>query len=322
VATCKAGDHMWKYLLLRIVGLCFILFVIISLLYLSTNYAMWRNANSSLPFFKTFAPHLFSRYLSYMRGLFSSFDWGVSKSGEFAWELLVSHMMPTLRIILISFTLSLLLGILLGLLSAFMQNSWIDKMISLFTLVFAAIPNYIWIFAFMMFFGYTLKWLPPLPPSSQEGWVKQLEAMIMPVVALTLAPLAKFTSYIRNELIEAKNGDYLLLLRTKGLTKRQIMTRHLLKDSLVAIMPEISNAFIFILSGSFLLERINNVQGVSLLLYRSLFAPMMDFYILAIDIPVAVLVCTFYTLMGLLIVLMVDLLYPLLDPRIQIGRLH
>ncbi len=309
---------MKKQLLYRLIGLVIITWSILSLLFLSTNYAMWRNINSSAPFF-TFAPVLFDRYIMYSKSVLFHFNWGYAFSGESAWQLLFDYMKPTLLIVFVSFGISVALGILFGWISAYFEHSLLDKMISFLTLVFASIPNYIWIMVFMLVFGYTLKWLPPIPPSAELGWGAQIQGLIMPVTALTLAPLAKFTSLIRNELIEALNSDYLLLLRTKGLTRKQIMLRHLLKDSLVAIMPELSTTFIFILSGSFLLERINNVHGLSLLLYRSLFAPMFDFYMLRIDIPVAVLVGTFYAWMGIMMTFIVDLLYPLVDPRIRIG---
>jgi ABC-type dipeptide/oligopeptide/nickel transport system permease component len=309
---------MIKYFFIRIIWFFIILLIVASLIYLLTSYAMWNQYPSQLTQAQ-YLKILFEKYSDYIFGVILRWDWGNSIHGVPIWGNFLYHVPHTMRIILTSFSLSLILGLLLGILSAVFKNSLVDKIISFFTLIFASIPNFIWVFAFMFIFGYTLKWFPPIPPSSQADVSIRLKALIIPIAALLLAPTAKFISLVRNEIVDAFYSDYILLLKTKGLTKNQILFRHLIKDSLAAIMPEIAPTFTFVISGSFLLEYINNVPGTSLLLYQALFSPMMGGHYFNVNIPVAVLVCCFYTSMGLAVVLLVDMIYPLVDPRIRIG---
>jgi ABC-type dipeptide/oligopeptide/nickel transport system permease component len=303
---------------MRVLWLFVILFTVASLIFLLTNYAMYRQYPSPIPR-SQYLVILFTQYFEYMIRILLYWDWGTPQYGLPVWEIFLYHVPHTMRLILISFFLSLFGGVFLGVVSAVFKEKWIDKIISSVTLTFASIPNYIWVFAFMLIFGYILGWFPPIPLSQTASQSLRLKALVIPIAALSLAPTAKFTSLIRNELSDASYADYILLLRVKGLTQTQIIFRHLIKDSIVAIMPEIATTFTFVLTGSFLLEYINNVPGTSILLYRSLLSPMMGGHYFNVNVPYAVLVCVFYTSMGLFVVLIVDLIYPLIDPRIRIG---
>ena len=309
---------MIKYIILRALWLILILITIASLVYLITTYAMWSQYPSSIPK-SVFLNALFKSYLDYMSGILFRWDWGTPQYGLPVWTVFMYHVPHTMRIIWVAFFLSLVSGVFLGVISAVFKGTIIDKLISSVTLSFASIPNYIWVLVFMLVFGYQLGWFPPIPLSQTASQALRLKALVIPIAALSLAPTAKFISLIRNELSDASYADYILLLRVKGLTKTQIIFRHLIKDSIIAIMPEIATTFIFVISGSFLLEYINNVPGTSILLYRSLLSPMMGGHYFNVNVPYAVLVCVFYTAMGLFFVFAVDMIYPLIDPRIRMG---
>ncbi|TVP96078.1 MAG: ABC transporter permease [Acholeplasmatales bacterium] len=310
---------MVKYILLRTVWLFVILYLIITLLYFSTSIAQWRAWSIKVPFWD-YMRMLHAEYLFYWRGIITAWDWGNARGSQTGvWDLLVQKAPHTLRINLIAFVVYMVLGILLGTLAAVKRNTLIDKVITIPSLVFGSIPNYIWVFLFMIFLGYRWNLLPPIPPSSEAGVIMRWKSYVIPVAALMLMPMAKFIALMRGEVIEALESDYILLLKTKGLTNSQIIYRHLIKDCLVPIMPEIAPTFGFVLTGSFLVERINNIPGVSKLLADALFSPMMDFHFINIDVRLAVMVCVFYIIFGLVMVLMVDLVYAVMDPRIKMG---
>ena len=310
---------MVKYILLRTIWLFIILYLIITLLYFSTNIAQWRAFSIRIPFWD-YMRIIQHQYASYWQGILTSWDWGNAQGTRTGvWQLLVEKAPHTLRINLIAFIVYMSLGILLGTIAAVKRHSLIDKLITVPTLVFGSIPNFIWVFLFMIFLGYRWNILPPIPPSSEAAVIMRWKSYVIPVAALSLMPMAKFISLMRAEVIEALDSDYILLLKTKGLTNNQIISRHLIKDCLVPIMPEIAPTFGFVLTGSFLVERINNIPGVSKLLADALFTPMMDFHYINIDVPLAVMVCVFYIVLGLVMVLTVDLLYAWMDPRIKIG---
>jgi len=309
---------MAKYISYRILWFFIILFLIISIVYFSTSMTMWK----FWPRQSTFAEFLavvFSRYLQHTKNVLFAWDWGKASTGQDAWELLVFRMPRTLRIIGLTFGFSILIGILLGIISAFHRKGFFDQIITFFTLVFGSIPNYVLIFFFMMFFGYHLKWFPPIPPPESEGLLRTMQGTIIPVMALTLMPIAKITSMIRGEFKEIFESDYTLLLKTKGMNEHQMILRHHLKNAMIPILPEISNTFIIVLSSSFILERINNTAGVAALLFNSLFSPMMGSYYMSIDINTTVLVCAFYSGISMFLVLVADIFLAVLDPRIRLG---
>jgi ABC-type dipeptide/oligopeptide/nickel transport system permease component len=225
----------------------------------------------------------------------------------------------TLRIVGVTFVVSIIIGISLGVLSAYSKNKVLDKIITVFTLIFASIPNYVLIFFLMLYFGYHLKWFPPIPPPESEGWWLTLQGIIIPVIALSLMPIAKITVLIRSEFREVYDNEYTLLLKTKGMSNHQMILRHHLKTAFIPILPELANTFIIVLSSSFILEKINNTAGVAALLFNSLLNPILDTYFFFIDINLAVLVCAFYVFISLSLVLISDVILAILDPRIRIG---
>jgi oligopeptide transport system permease protein len=309
---------MAKYISYRILWFFIVLFLIISIVYFSTSMTMWKFWPSQSTFVE-FLAVVFSRYLQFWRNVIFSWDWGKASSGQDAWELLVFRMPRTLRIVLATFAISLFIGILLGVISAFTRKGLFDQVITFFTLVFGSIPNYILIFFFMMFFGYYLKWFPPIPPPESDGLWRTLQGAIIPVMALSLMPIAKITSMMRGEFKEIFESDYTLLLKTKGMTEHQMILRHHLKNAIIPVLPEISNTFIIVLSSSFILERINNTAGVAALLFNSLFSPIMGAYYISVDINTTVLVCAFYSGLSMLLVLTADIVLAFLDPRVKMG---
>lgn len=116
------------------------------------------------------------------------------------------------------------------------------------------------------------------------------------------------------------NSDHLLLARVKGLNKRQLVSRHILKNSFVPLLPEIPSAFLFALTGSFFVEIAYHVPGVAELFYDSLLSigPFGVHYI-DIDLNVMMIILCFYTLIGLVVILAVDISYRWIDPRILMG---
>ena len=134
--------------------------------------------------------------------------------------------------------------------------------------------------------------------------------MIPCVLSLSLGVIAGFTRTTRAELTEVLTSEFMLLARTKGLTKLQATVRHALRNCMVVIVPSIFGSFIGILSGSVIIEKIFGVPGVGQL------------YINAIngqDYPMFMLDTIFYTTIGLAANIVVDISYGFIDPRIRMG---
>ena len=135
-------------------------------------------------------------------------------------------------------------------------------------------------------------------------------SLIPAVLSLGFGVVAGLTRYTRAELSEVLTGDYMLLARTKGLTKAQAISRHALRNAMVVILPMIIGEFIGILGGSMIIENIFGIPGIGNLYVNSIRA--LDYNFFMAD-------SAFYTAIGLLAGIVVDLSYGFVDPRIRMG---
>ena len=309
-----------RYTIVRFIWMFIGLFLIISLVFIATRVAHINVWFVHLEFPDTIY-FVWDEYLVFIRNIFTRWDWG-SISGEPVWDTLLENAPITLKLNFIALMVYLPLGLFIGVICALYQNSIFDKITSGMLLVLGSVPSFIWIFVFILVFGYTLSVLPPQPPSVQTPLYWRIAGWVMPVAALSLAPIAKFAGMIRNELLENKYAEYQLLLRTKGLSHRQIMIRHTIRDSFVPIMPEIAPTFVFVIVGSFFVEKIYNMQGTATLLFDSMFQMGFGFYYVTIHSPMVVMICTFYSALTLIFLFFMDITYAIVDPRIRVGKIR
>ena len=139
---------------------------------------------------------------------------------------------------------------------------------------------------------------------------EMFKSMLPAVLSLSFGVIASFTRTTRAELTEVLTSDFMLLARTKGLTKRQATTRHALHNCMVVILPAIMGEFISIMSGSLIIEDIFSIPGVGNLYLESINGR--DYNMFMLD-------TIFYTTIGLLAGIVVDISYGLIDPRIRMG---
>lgn len=135
-------------------------------------------------------------------------------------------------------------------------------------------------------------------------------SMLPAVLSLSFSVIAGFTRTTRAELTEVLTSEFMLLARTKGLSRRQATVRHALKNCMVVVVPAIFGEFIGILSGAMIIEKIFGVPGVGNLSINAINGR---------DYPVFILVTVFYTTIGLLAGIVVDISYGFIDPRIRMG---
>ena len=136
------------------------------------------------------------------------------------------------------------------------------------------------------------------------------KSMIPAVISLSLGSIAGYARGTRAELTEVLTSEFMLLARTKGLTKSQATVRHALRNAMVPIFPSIIGEFISVLSGSLVIEKIYSVPGVGGLYLSSINAQDYDFFML---------LSSFYLIVGLAASLVIDLSYGFIDPRIRMG---
>lgn len=319
--------RMAKYVAKRVVLMIFTLFIISTICFL-----LIRMLPRVLPQDKVQAQAIAERWdalgyneplltqlFIYVRGIFTEGDFGTSWYISFrkpALEVLTSRLLPTVLVNLYSMLLATPLGILLGIYAAIRKNKWQDSVISTMVMVFVSVPSYVYAFLVQYFFYFKLGILPLQVyalADAGNSWVsaKMFHSMIAPVMALSFGEIAYLCRFTRAELTETLTSDYMLLARTKGLTRSQATVRHALKNAMVPILPSIIGSFIGILGGSFVIEQIFSIPGVGTLYLRSI--NLFDYDVFMID-------CIFYTLISLLAGIVIDISYGFIDPRIRMGE--
>ena len=259
------------------------------------------------------------QYGIYLKNIFTRFDFGTSwKIQQLApaTELLFSRLTPTILVNVYSLLFSIPIGIAFGIYAAIKKNKWQDQVISTSVMLFVSIPSYVYAFLVLYVFYYKLGWFPRGLYSLADGGgsyftFKMFYSMVLPIFALSFGEIAGLTRFVRAELTETLTQDYMLLARTKGLSRGQATFRHALRNAMVPILPMIIGDFLSILGGSMIIERIFSIPGVGQLYIMS---------INQLDYDVFMLDTIFYTFIGLLAGIVIDISYGFIDPRIRVGE--
>ena len=318
---------MTKYVIKRILLMLFVLFVITTVCFMlirALPREMPMKENDKAVILERwealgYNEPLLTQFGIYLKNIFTEGDFGTSWYIQYrvdALEVLTSRLAPTVLVNVYSLLFSIPIGILLGIYAAVKKNKWQDTLISTSVMVFVSVPSYVYAFLVQYFLYFKLGWLPMDVHSLAEAggsWFtwKMFHSMIAPVLALSFGTIAGLTRFTRAELTETLTSDYMLLARTKGLTHAQATSRHALKNAMVPILPTIISSFVGILGGSFIIEQIFNIPGVGKLYLQSI--NLFDYDVFMVD-------CIFYTFIGLLANILVDLSYGFIDPRIRMGE--
>ncbi len=256
---------------------------------------------------------IIQQYGAWMKGIFTKWDWGTSSAvdrGRTARTIILNRIKPTILINVVSLLVALPLGFAFGILAALKKNKPTDHVISTLVMVFISVPSFVVISLLRLWLAFNTNWLPSRWPATNASVGYYAKALVIPVLSISFGTIAGFTRYTRAELTEVRSSEFLLLARTKGLTKRQCVIRHALRNSMVPIIPMVIGQFISILSGSIILEQLYSINGIGRLYIEALNAK--DWNVLLVDMAV-------YTVIGLAANLAVDLSYGLVDPRIRRG---
>lgn len=256
---------------------------------------------------------VFEQYGEFLANVFSRWDWGTStyiQVNASAMDIIWARLPTSMGINIISVLISVPAGIGLGIWAALKKNKPTDHIISTLIMVFISVPSFIVISLLIKWFAYDLGWLPSTWPDAQSDIGRKIAGYVIPVMSLSFGSICGYCRFTRAELCEVMSSDYLLLARTKGLTKSQCITRHALRNAMVPIVPSILAEFIGIMSGSMILENLYNIPGIGSLFVNALNSK--DYSVLMVDMAM-------FTLVSLLASVFLDISYGFIDPRIRMG---
>ena len=256
------------------------------------------------------------QYYLFLKNLLTGGDWGGGEqryTGRDVWTVMMQKLPYTVLVNLYSILIAIPLGLGFGIYAALRKNKWQDHVISTMVMVFISVPSYVYAFIVQYLFCFKLGWFPltleSLDSAALFSW-PMFRSMMPAIMSLGFGVVAGLTRYTRAELSEVLTGDYMLLARTKGLTKGQAISRHALRNAMVVILPMIIGEFIGILGGSLIIEKIFGIPGVGSLLVNAITLRDYNFFMALI---------VFYTFIGLASGILIDISYGFIDPRIRMG---
>lgn len=203
-------------------------------------------------------------------------------------------------------TFGALVGLLLGILAALKHNSWWDTLCTVISVLGVSLPSYVFALALAYFVGYKARWLPLLYDGGQF-WASS----VMPMLALSMFTVATVARFTRTSLLEVLDSDYMLLAESKGITGRTLIMRHALRNALIPIITVLAPLIVDLMIGSLVIEKIFSIPGIGSLMVAA---------IQSNDYNVTIALAFIYSIMYIVLMLTVDILYGIIDPRIRLTK--
>ena len=256
---------------------------------------------------------IMTQYFRWLGNIVTRWDWGVSTSvllNAGAIYIIGQRIPVSMFLNILSVIVSVPLGIFLGIVAALKKNKPTDNIISTAVMIFIAVPGFVLITFAILILCYRLQWLPTQWAKPTDPLKNKALALIIPVFVLSFGSICGYCRSVRAELCEVMESEYLLLARTKGLTKKQSIIRHALRNAMVPIVPSILGEFVGILGGSMILESLYGIPGIGSLFIEALNGK--DYNVLFVDMAL-------FTTISLVAGVFLDLSYGLIDPRIRMG---
>ncbi|MCY4072419.1 MAG: ABC transporter permease [Chloroflexi bacterium] len=319
---------MIGYILRRLLSLAFVLFVVSVIVFVLMNlvpggpftlaergYSGAALENLERKYGLDKPVHL--RYLNYLTSALQlDFGNSFSVAGNPPVTELIARIWPvTFQLGLYTILLSFGLGIFLGIVAAYYHNGIIDNLVTFIATAGIAVPNFIIATWFLLIFGFQngwgaeSKWI--VGPLTADGAAILSWDYILPVVTYALAPLALVSRYTRSSFTDVLKADFVRTARSKGLSERKILLRHVLRNALIpmitVLLPQIPN----LLTGSLFIEVVYGVPGLGKFFVTSIFNR---------DYPMIMGLVLLIALLWGLTYLVTDVLYTVIDPRIRLGE--
>ncbi len=221
-------------------------------------------------------------------------------------SMLQARMMVSIRIGLQAVALGSLFGLLLGVIAAMKHGTWLDTLTAMISVVGISVPSYVFALGLAFFLGFKLEWFPILYDNT-----KTIQSSVLPTIALSMFTMATIARFTRSEMIEVLNADFMLLAQAKGIKEWKLIVKHALRNAFIPVITVLAPLVVGLMTGSLVVEKIFAVPGLGQLLVTAI---QMN------DYNVVIAVSFVYSLLYIVVMLFVDILYGIIDPRIRLTK--
>ncbi|MGA9224892.1 MAG: oligopeptide ABC transporter permease [Mesobacillus sp.] len=218
-------------------------------------------------------------------------------------DLMFKRLGPSAQLGFQAMLVGTLIGLVLGIFAAIRQNSWVDYSSTFLAVLGKSIPNFVFAGLLQYFIGVKLGWFPVL------FW-KGPEYTVLPTIALSMFPIAIAARFMRTEMIEVMGSDYIMLAKAKGASFFEIAFKHAMRNALIPLVTVLGPLAISMMTGSLVVEKIFAIPGLGEQFVKS---------ITVNDYPVIMGTTILFAALFVVIILVVDILYGIIDPRIRLS---
>lgn len=243
------------------------------------------------------------QYITYLAGAAHG-DFGISfqYSNQPVSSLIGARLGASAQLGLQALVVGVILGIIIGSIAAMNQGTWIDSTATIVSIIGKSVPNFVLAVLLQYYIGLKLGWFPI------AGWGEAAQT-IMPTIALSVGPLAETARFIRTEMVDTLSSDYVELGKAKGLSRIEVIRKHTLRNSMIPLVTLIGPYAVALMTGSMVIENIFNIPGIGEQFTKS---------ILTNDYPTIMGTSMVYCFGLVVILLITDIVYSLIDPRIRL----
>ena len=236
-------------------------------------------------------------------------DFGVSYSIQINMpisEMVGSRLALTLGLGLQAGVVGALIGLIMGIVAALNRKKVWDTLTTVVSVLGVSLPSFVFALFLSYFLGYKYKLFPLLYSAGMP-----LQSLVLPTIALSIFTLASEARYTRTEMISVMASDYIMLAESKGLPKTKLIIRHVLRNTLISVITVLAPLLVNLMTGSLVIEKVFSIPGLG------------NLYIMAIqsnDYNVVLAISFIYSVIFVAVMLLVDILYVTIDPRIRLAK--
>ena len=246
---------------------------------------------------------IWEQYLIYIFGMFHG-DFGTSfqYSNQPVAYLISSRLGASMQLGLQAMIFGVFFGVILGAAAAIKHNTWADTGATVIAIIGKSVPNFVLAILLQYYIALKLGWFPI------AGW-GQFSNTILLTIALGVGPLAETARFIRTSMVEVLNSDYIELAKAKGLSKFEVVYHHALRNSLIPLVTLLGPYTVALMTGSMVIENVFNIPGIGEQFVKS---------IMTNDYPTIMGVTMVFSIGLVVVILITDIIYGLIDPRIRL----
>ena len=212
----------------------------------------------------------------------------------------------SIRLGIQSLIIGSLIGVFLGTIAAIKKNSVVDTFTTMFAVIGVSVPSYV----FALGLSYSLGYKFNLFPFTYDIY-KPMESSVLPTIALAMFVIATVARFMRTELVEVLGSEYILLAEAKGLKTKKVILRHSIRNALIPVITVLGPLTVSLMTGSLVIERIFGIPGLGDLLVTAISVN---------DFNVVISIAFFYSVFYIAMMLIIDTLYGIIDPRIRVTK--